>query len=65
MTYKDIMAVVGTGFSLTCLAFIVWVVWSGVQQANRMSAYRRRVDERLAELGRNVVVVDAREERVN
>lgn len=64
MTYKDIMAFIGTGFSLTCLGLVVWMIWSGVRQANRVAAYRRKLDARLSELGQHVIVA-GREERVN
>ena len=67
MNYRDFFAIIGATFSFGCLALIVWLVWSGVRQASIIAAHRRKIDARLLEIGRRIVVQDAedRQELVN
>jgi hypothetical protein len=65
VTYKDIMAAIGTAFSVGCLSFILWSMWSGFREAVRREEFRRKVNARLLEMGPRLMVDSQREELVN
>ena len=70
MTVKDIMALIGTGFSLACLGFIVWILLASIREAKRQRDEREAVRAQLHRMIRGTELIHANSstsfrERVN